>query len=316
MPAAADSHQKKPIARRQQQGPRIRQPQGAPKGGPQGDPQGAPGGAPEGYVGPPRGGGVRIWDVGVGANCVYPLLGFADYGWRFVGSDISEESLAAAAANLHANGLEVYVQLRLQQQPQQIFEGVLRDEDGLFAACVCNPPFYSSPELVAKSPWREKAGKLHELACAGGEAAFLRCMYTESKAHAARFLWFTSLVARTSTRDELKRQIQHGMRLAGRRAEQQMEAEAQRWLRRHRLQRGQSCSSSSSSSGGGGGSCSSSSSSSGSCSGAEEVEMHPRELRVFDLFQGKQTRWVVCWTYWTAAQRRQLREILYSDSAG
>ena len=32
-------------------------------------------------------------DIGVGANCIYPILGNSIYNWKFVCSDISEESL-------------------------------------------------------------------------------------------------------------------------------------------------------------------------------------------------------------------------------
>ena len=36
----------------------------------------------------PRGKGVAILDVGVGANCIYPIVGLREYGWRFTGSEI------------------------------------------------------------------------------------------------------------------------------------------------------------------------------------------------------------------------------------
>ena len=51
----------------------------------------------------PRGPGLRALDVGTGANCIYPLLGHHEYGWRFVGADIDPQSLASAAAILAAN---------------------------------------------------------------------------------------------------------------------------------------------------------------------------------------------------------------------
>lgn len=34
----------------------------------------------------PDGGAVRGFDIGTGANCIYPLLGTSLLGWRFVGS--------------------------------------------------------------------------------------------------------------------------------------------------------------------------------------------------------------------------------------
>src|SRR3546814_18158685 len=44
----------------------------------------------------PRGPGVWVLDIGVGANAIYPLLGQAEYGWRFVGSDIDAKAIAVA----------------------------------------------------------------------------------------------------------------------------------------------------------------------------------------------------------------------------
>jgi 23S rRNA (adenine1618-N6)-methyltransferase len=35
----------------------------------------------------PQGTAIRALDVGVGANCIYPLLGNREYGWRFLGTD-------------------------------------------------------------------------------------------------------------------------------------------------------------------------------------------------------------------------------------
>ena len=45
----------------------------------------------------PRGGAVRVLDIGVGANCVYPLIGASEYGWAFVGSDTDPIAVRWAA---------------------------------------------------------------------------------------------------------------------------------------------------------------------------------------------------------------------------
>ena len=44
----------------------------------------------------PRGAQVRALDIGVGANCVYPLIGTSEYGWRFLGSEVDPVALASA----------------------------------------------------------------------------------------------------------------------------------------------------------------------------------------------------------------------------
>ncbi|XP_026192361.1 uncharacterized protein LOC113147132 [Cyclospora cayetanensis] len=247
---------------------------------------------------PPRGPQVWILDVGVGANCVYPLLGVADYGWSFVGSDISEASLSVATANVVANGYEGRIKLQLQKERNCIFQGLLNGGDPLFAASVCNPPFYISEEAIGINPKRQKAGNAHELVCEGGETAFLSAMYTESKRFASHFIWFTTLVARASTRDSMKRVLHEGMRKTCKRQQELMQAQAEEWLSAN-SEHGDSYS------------ANPSNSSNNADKNVEDVEMHPRELRIFELSQGKQTRWVVCWTYWTREQRALLRPILY-----
>src|SRR5665647_2527538 len=46
---------------------------------------------------------VRVLDIGVGANCVYPIIGFKEYGWQFLGTDIDPVALEAAGKILKAN---------------------------------------------------------------------------------------------------------------------------------------------------------------------------------------------------------------------
>lgn len=62
----------------------------------------------------PRGASVRVLDIGVGANCIYPLLGHADYGWHFLGSDIDPAALACARGNVDGNQLQAAIDM-LQQ---------------------------------------------------------------------------------------------------------------------------------------------------------------------------------------------------------
>ncbi|MFP3527442.1 RlmF-related methyltransferase, partial [Pantoea sp. SIMBA_072] len=50
----------------------------------------------------PKGAKVHALDIGVGANCIYPLLGHSDYRWRFLGSDIDPVALASAKAIVQA----------------------------------------------------------------------------------------------------------------------------------------------------------------------------------------------------------------------
>lgn len=55
----------------------------------------------------PSGAGVLGIDVGTGASAIYPLIGGAQFGWRWLATDIDPASLAAAAVLLTNNGLLV-----------------------------------------------------------------------------------------------------------------------------------------------------------------------------------------------------------------
>ncbi|HHQ4651161.1 TPA: 23S rRNA (adenine(1618)-N(6))-methyltransferase RlmF [Aeromonas hydrophila] len=158
----------------------------------------------------PTGKGVRVLDIGVGANCIYPLLGAREYGWRFVGSDIDPVSVKAATLLAKSNGLGSQIECRLQGRASDIFLGIVAPRER-FALTLCNPPFHASLAEASKGTERKLrnlgkeatakpvlnfGGQKAELWCEGGEAAFLANMITQSKAFASQCLWFSSLVSK------------------------------------------------------------------------------------------------------------------------
>ena len=170
----------------------------------------------------PRGAGLRVLDIGVGASAVYALLGHAEYGWSFVGSESEPRALASAVAILAANPEAArHIELRRQRQPGRILQGLLQPGER-FALSLCNPPFHASPEEAragSARKWRNLKGSRDpapalnfggqggELWCPGGEAAFVGRMITESGSLPDRVLWFTSLVSRAENLPELKRRL-------------------------------------------------------------------------------------------------------------
>ncbi len=103
----------------------------------------------------PCGESVRALDIGVGANCIYPLIGHREYGWRFLGSDIDPTALASAARILEANpGLAGAIELRLQRSPSHIFQDLLEGNE-TFDVCLCNPPFHASPQEAREGTERK-----------------------------------------------------------------------------------------------------------------------------------------------------------------
>ncbi|MEO6004136.1 MAG: 23S rRNA (adenine(1618)-N(6))-methyltransferase RlmF [Opitutus sp.] len=164
---------------------------------------------------------IRILDIGVGANCVYPIIGVAEYGWNFVGSEIDPSALAWAQKLVRSNPvLTSKVELRLQRSAHHIFQGVVEDSER-FDACMCNPPFHDSPAEAAAGTLRKLknlgirsdnpalnfGGKSTELWCDGGETGFVRRMIAQSADQPKRCGWFTTLVSKRSSLPEIQRAL-------------------------------------------------------------------------------------------------------------
>ncbi len=168
----------------------------------------------------PRGPDIRVLDIGVGANCIYPLIGHHEYGWQFVGSDTDTAALSAAQQIVDNNARLVgAVEFRLQASPQKIFDGILTPDDR-FDFVLCNPPFHASAQAAeegAVRKWKNLGkggnrgsnpklnfgGQATELWCEGGEAGFVSRMVAESAAHGARVAWFSTLVSREENLPEI-----------------------------------------------------------------------------------------------------------------
>jgi len=171
----------------------------------------------------PRGPQVRVLDIGVGANCIYPIIGHAEYNWHFVGSDCDSVAVSAARANVDANHkLRSAVEIRLQADRNQIFQGLVGAEEK-FDLCMCNPPFFASAAEAATSN-RNKREKLAgsrnkptsrrnfgggggELWCIGGEVSFISKMIRQSVPYAQRIGWFSSLVSRAEHLPRIRSQL-------------------------------------------------------------------------------------------------------------
>jgi 23S rRNA (adenine1618-N6)-methyltransferase len=154
---------------------------------------------------------ITCLDIGVGANCIYPIIGSQEYGWSFIGSDTDPIAIASAKSIVEGNDcLAGKVELRVQKDSSHFFENILK-ADEFVDVSICNPPFHlSAAEAYSGSirklenlkqkkigkPVLNFAGKPHELWCNGGEERFVRSMVFESKEFAKQCGWFTSLVAK------------------------------------------------------------------------------------------------------------------------
>ena len=167
---------------------------------------------------------VRALDIGVGSSCIYPIIGCSEYGWDFVGTDTDIDSLSNAQKIIDNNSiLKNKIELRLQNNPSRIFDGVISKND-FFDIVICNPPFHNSQESADKSGLRklqnlkkckvEKldlnfGGRSGELWCEGGELRFILNMIVESSHYRNNCGWFTSLVSKESNLDLLRRELSY-----------------------------------------------------------------------------------------------------------
>jgi 23S rRNA (adenine1618-N6)-methyltransferase len=156
---------------------------------------------------------VRVLDIGTGANCIYPLIGASEYGWRFVGTEVDPVALRWARKLVAANpAVSKLIDCRLQKSPLKCFDGVVTAGE-TFDLSMCNPPFHASAAAAAEGSLRKRrnlghkrarvpvlnfGGQAGELWCEGGELGFLRRMIAESAERPSLCRWFTALVSQSA----------------------------------------------------------------------------------------------------------------------
>ncbi len=163
---------------------------------------------------------IRGLDIGVGANCIYPILGTQIYNWDMVGADIHLKAVNAAQANVDAtNDLQNKIEIRHQSNNALIFEGIIYPKE-YYDFTMCNPPFHASKETAEKGTIRKLrnlkqsesltlnfGGQANELWCNGGEALFIKRMIKQSVAFKTQVGWFTSLVSKKENLAKIYKQL-------------------------------------------------------------------------------------------------------------
>ena len=153
---------------------------------------------------------ITCLDIGVGSNCIYPILGISEYKWNFIASDVSANAIVCAKEIIKANPtLRGKVKFRLQKDENRIFKGIIKPKDKIDVS-ICNPPFHASKKEALKGSMRKVrnltgkrskkiqlnfSGMVNEMICEGGEKQFIQNMITESVNYAENCLWFTTLVS-------------------------------------------------------------------------------------------------------------------------
>jgi 23S rRNA (adenine1618-N6)-methyltransferase len=153
---------------------------------------------------------ITCLDIGVGANCIYPILGISEYQWNFIASDINTDSIACAKEIIKSNPtLKGKVKFRVQKDENKIFKTIIKPKDKIDVS-ICNPPFHSSKKEALKGSMRKVrnltgkrskkiqlnfSGMANEQIYEGGEKQFIQNMISESVNYSENCLWFTTLVS-------------------------------------------------------------------------------------------------------------------------
>lgn len=159
----------------------------------------------------PKGDHIKGFDIGTGANLIYPILGNREYGWQFVGSEIDKKALKSAQKIIDKNEcFKNRLELRLQPNPRDLFRSIIKEGEQ-FDFSLCNPPFHASATEAREANERKQSnlkgktvsesilnfgGKNTELWYEGGEAKFIQNMAFQSKFFKESCLWFSTLVSK------------------------------------------------------------------------------------------------------------------------
>ncbi len=163
---------------------------------------------------------IRGLDIGVGANCIYPILASQLFNWKMVGADISKIAVISARENSSTTKkLKKNIEIRHQQSNADIFSGVIKPDE-YFNFTMCNPPFHSSEKDAnagnlrklknlnnQKSSKLNFGGQANELWCNGGEALFIKRMIKQSVLFKKQVSWFTCLVSKSENLKNIYKQL-------------------------------------------------------------------------------------------------------------
>lgn len=171
-------------------------------------------------------------DVGTGASCIYPLLGHKMYQWKFIATDISEESLMIAKENIMKNSesfQESIYLVHVDESSQDILKNILSNIESMpqqkpsswlqpltrVDFTMCNPPFFDQNEPVNRNPKNDCRGNSNEMVTVGGEETFVKRMIEDSvflmthKRSMSIFehCWFSSMLGKKKTLQPLREYI-------------------------------------------------------------------------------------------------------------
>ncbi len=168
---------------------------------------------------------IKGLDIGVGANCIYPILASQLFNWKIVGVDIDKTAIQSAIKNVETSEkLKENIEIRHQESNANIFKGIIKENE-YFDFTICNPPFHASEKDANSAALRKIknlkdttdssqetiklnfGGQANELWCNGGEALFIKRMIKQSVEFKKQVNWFTTLVSKNGNLKAIYKQL-------------------------------------------------------------------------------------------------------------
>ncbi|MBU2996249.1 23S rRNA (adenine(1618)-N(6))-methyltransferase RlmF [Cellulophaga baltica] len=163
---------------------------------------------------------IKGLDIGVGSNCIYPILASQLFDWKMVGADINETAVNSANENIATTKkLQENIEIRHQQLNANLFKGIINTNE-YFDFTMCNPPFHSSEKEANTGSLRKVknldnqmssklnfGGQANELWCNGGEGLFIKRMIKQSCSFKKQVGWFTCLVSKSENLKNIYKQL-------------------------------------------------------------------------------------------------------------
>lgn len=158
---------------------------------------------------------INGFDIGTGPCCIYPLLGCKTKNWKFLATEINEESFNWAVKNVNNNNLQNQIRV-IKVDPNTILQDAIRTEDICFDFTICNPPFFNDQnELSAKksrTPRRTLPKSMNtpsstEKSTEGGEVEFIKKMIDESILLKDKVRIFSTLIGKKQSFQIIKNEL-------------------------------------------------------------------------------------------------------------
>lgn len=142
-------------------------------------------------------------DIGTGANIIYPILGNSLYKWKFICSEINEESYNNGKLIIEKNNLENDIKLIKQKNKNNIFLNILNQQNK-YTFSLCNPPYYDyETEIKSDEQKRDNEFNFDEVYYKKGEFGFFQRYFTESICYKKNVYLFTILIGKKTNMENI-----------------------------------------------------------------------------------------------------------------